>query len=105
LLTSFLGGATDPGTAFLPSSSLVELVHRELQPILGLKGEPVLAHVMAYKCAIPQYNLGHAERIAAIQSMLQNIPGLHLTGNYFRGPSIGSCVEHAQSVAESIRMG
>ncbi len=102
LLTSFLGGATDPATAALSSSSLLELAHSELAPLLGLKSQPAVSYITAYKHAIPQYNVGHTARLAAIQSGVAKIPGLHLTGNYFRGPSIGACVEHAQSVAESI---
>ncbi|MBS1842274.1 MAG: protoporphyrinogen oxidase [Acidobacteria bacterium] len=105
LLTCFLGGATDPTTAHLSGSSLADLVHRELTPILGLKSQPVTARVTVYKQAIPQYNLGHLDRLATIQSELAKIPCLHLIGNYLKGPAIGTCVEHAQSVAESIRIG
>jgi oxygen-dependent protoporphyrinogen oxidase len=104
LLTSFLGGATDPDAASLSDSALVALAHRELIPTLGLKSQPVASHITAYERAIPQYNLGHLDRLAAIQSELAQIPGLHLTGNYLRGPSIGACIEQAQAVAESIRI-
>src|SRR5262249_49528707 len=105
LLTNFLGGATDPDTASLSESSLVELAHRELSPILGLRAQPVASRVTAYKYAIPQYNLGHSQRVAAIQSESSRIFGLRVTGNYLNGPAIGACVEHAQSVADSIRIG
>jgi len=104
LLTCFLGGATDPQTAALPDSALVDLVHRELTPLLGVKTLPLASRITTYKHAIPQYNLGHTHRIATIQSELAKILGLYLTGNYINGPSIGTCVEHAQSVAESIRI-
>lgn len=103
-MTSFLGGATDPDTASLSDSSLVELAHRELAPILGLKAQPVASRVTAYDRAIPQYNLGHTARLAAIAADLAKVPGLHVTGNYLKGPAIGSCVEHAQEVAESIQV-
>jgi len=103
-LTSFLGGATDPETAGLSNSSLVDVAHRELTPILGLRAQPVVSHVTAYKHAIPQYNLGHTQWIATIQSELAKIPGLYVTGNYLKGPAIGACVEHAYEVAESIRV-
>jgi oxygen-dependent protoporphyrinogen oxidase len=104
LVTNFLGGTTDPSAAALPPDTLVELTHRELSPILGLRVKPVHSRVTAYQFAIPQYNLGHQNRLAAIQSQIVQIPGLHLIGNYLRGPAIGACVEHAQAVAESIRM-
>jgi oxygen-dependent protoporphyrinogen oxidase len=102
-LTSFLGGATDPDTVSLSDSSLVDLAHRELTPVLGLKARPTISRVTAYEKAIPQYNLGHTQRLSAIADDLAKIPGFHLTGNYFRGPAIGACIEHAQAVAESIR--
>jgi protoporphyrinogen/coproporphyrinogen III oxidase len=101
-LTTFLGGATDPDTAALPDSSLVDLVHRELKPILGLKSLPAASHVTSYAHAIPQYNLGHLDRLATITTDHGRVPGLHLTGNYVKGPAIGTCIEHAVEVAESI---
>jgi oxygen-dependent protoporphyrinogen oxidase len=104
-LTTFLGGATDPDTASLSGSALTDLVHRELAPILGLKSQPVASHASVYSHAIPQYNLGHVDRLATIQSELAKIPGLYLTGNYLKGPAIGACIEHAQTVAQSIRIG
>jgi oxygen-dependent protoporphyrinogen oxidase len=102
-LTSFLGGATDPDTASLSDSSLVDIAHRELTSVLGLKSRPATSHITAYKRAIPQYNLGHTARLSAIADDLAKIPGLHITGNYLRGPAIGACIEQAQEVAESIR--
>jgi oxygen-dependent protoporphyrinogen oxidase len=104
-LTSFLGGATDPDTVSLADSSLVDLAHRELTPVLGLKARPTISRVTAYENAIPQYNLGHTARIATIRAGLANVPGLYAVGNYLRGPAIGACIEHAQAVAESIRTG
>src|SRR5256885_573819 len=84
-LTSFLGGATDPDTVSLSDSSLVDLAHRELTAMLGLKARPSVSRVAAYEKAIPQYNLGHTQRLSAIADDLAKIPGFHLTGNYFRG--------------------
>ena len=104
-LTSFVGGATDPDTVSLSDSSLVDLADRELTPVLGLKARPFASHVTAYEKAIPQYNLGHTQRLSAIADDLAKIPGLHLIGNYLRGPAIGACIEQAQEVAESIQQG
>jgi oxygen-dependent protoporphyrinogen oxidase len=103
-LTNFLGGATDPDTVSLSDSSLVDLAHRELTPVLGLKSSPTLSRVTAYEKAIPQYNLGHTARLATIHKDISNLPGLYLAGNYLRGPAIGACIEQAQEVADSIRI-
>jgi oxygen-dependent protoporphyrinogen oxidase len=102
LLTSFVGGATDPSAAKLPTEELVSLVHGEISPILSISGEPVFAGVAVWPRALPQYNLGHADRLAGIANLLKRHPGIWLVGNYLRGPAIGSCVEQALAVAEEV---
>jgi oxygen-dependent protoporphyrinogen oxidase len=105
LLTSFVGGTTDPGAAMLKPEELATLVHRETAPLLSIKSEPIFSNVKIWLRALPQYNLGHADRLAAVSRLLQNFPGIWLAGNYLRGPSVGSCVERAVTVAEEVRQG
>jgi oxygen-dependent protoporphyrinogen oxidase len=102
LLTSFVGGATDPGAAKLNPEELANLVHREISTLLAIKTGPVFSNVTVWPRALPQYNLGHADRMAAVAKACSRFPGLWLTGNYFRGPAIGSCVEQSFSVAEEV---
>jgi len=93
LLTSFLGGATNPGVAALSDKDLVDLVHREIAPVLHIHGAPTFSHVQIYPRALPQYNIGHEERLTALERLRRELPGLSFVGNYLRGPAIGSCVE------------
>jgi oxygen-dependent protoporphyrinogen oxidase len=116
LLTSFVGGATDPGAAALSPEELTSLVDNEIAPLTKIgqdtttgRGEPrphkfrgSFSHVMIYPRALPQYNLGHADRLAAIEGHRTKFPNLRLAGNYLRGPSIGACVEQSLSVANEI---
>jgi oxygen-dependent protoporphyrinogen oxidase len=123
LLTSFVGGATDPQIKDLSPEQLAALVHRELAPLLRIgenasagRSEPpayrvtdgrtgsgsCFSHVKIYPRALPQYNLGHTERLAAIEGARSKIPNLWLVGNYLSGPSIGACVEQSQKVAQEI---
>jgi len=103
LLTSFVGGATDPAATKLKSEELAGLVHREISTVLSIRSEPVFSNVTVWPRALPQYNLGHAERLAAVSKLCSRFPGLWLTGNYLRGPAIGPCVEQAFSVAGEVR--
>ena len=103
LLTSFVGGTTDPAAAKLKSEELASLVHREISTILSVKSAPVFSNVTIWPRALPQYNLGHAERIAAVAKLYSRFPGLSLIGNFLRGPAIGACVEQSLSVAEEVR--
>jgi oxygen-dependent protoporphyrinogen oxidase len=102
LLTSFVGGATDLAAAMLPPEELASLVDREVSSVLNVKGDPVFSSVTIWPRALPQYNLGHADRLAAAARACSHFPGLWLTGNYLRGPAIGSCVEQALAIAEEV---
>jgi oxygen-dependent protoporphyrinogen oxidase len=116
LLTSFVGGVTDPGAAALSPEELTSLVDNEVAPVMKIRqdttagrGEPrpykfrgSFSHVTIYPRALPQYNLGHADRLAAIEGHRTKFPNLWLAGNYLRGPSIGACVEQSLGVANEI---
>ena len=103
LLTSFVGGATDPHAAKLSSEELSGLVHREIAPPLAIHSDPTFCNVTIWPRALPQYNLGHGGRLASIHKNLARFPGLFLTGNYLSGPAIGACVEQALRVAEQVK--
>jgi oxygen-dependent protoporphyrinogen oxidase len=103
LLTSFVGGATDRAVAVLEPQELVSLVHRETSPLLSVKSEPIFSNATIWRRALPQYNLGHGDRLAAVAKVCLRFPGLWLAGNYLRGPAIGSCVEQAFAVAQEVR--
>jgi protoporphyrinogen/coproporphyrinogen III oxidase len=102
LLTTFVGGASDPAAANLHRDELSRLVHREIAPLLSIKSDPFFCNVTIWPRALPQYNLGHGERLAAIAKNLLRFPGVFLAGNYLRGPAIGSCVEQALATADAV---
>ena len=102
LVTSFLGGAMDAQAAAWPDNLLVDTAHAELARILRISGRPSVSRVTRHERAIPQYNLGHLQKIARIAESCRARPGIFLTGNYFTGPSLGSCVEHAAQVAADV---
>ncbi len=52
--------------------------------------------------AIPQYELGHLDRVAWIEERTARHPGLYLGGNSFRGVALNDCVEQADRLARQI---
>lgn len=102
LLTSFVGGATDPGAVSLAESELVATVHRELSSVLAISQLPAFSHVQSWQRAIPQYNLGHAQLIAGLAQLQSKFPSIQLIGNYSHGPALGACIEQALAVAQII---
>jgi oxygen-dependent protoporphyrinogen oxidase len=102
LLRSMVGGARTPELALLPDEQLIDRVRSDLQDILGLKAEPDFIRIFRHNRAIPQYLVGHAARLKAIDERLQGHPGLVLTGNAFRGVSLNDCVVNALKTAEAV---
>ena len=102
LVTSFVGGARSPALARLADADLVATAHAELRKVLGISGEPHAVAITRYDRSIPQYNLGHAERVRKIESLLKEAPRLSLIGNYLHGVSTGDCIKEADQIARKI---
>jgi oxygen-dependent protoporphyrinogen oxidase len=92
LLRGFLGGVRDPGVLDLDDAALVEVVGREMGPVLGLQGEPALARVYRWPRGTPQMEVGHLERVRSLEARLANVPGLFLTGAGIRVTGIPDSV-------------
>jgi len=99
LVRVFLGGVDHPELVTEPDAKLIGLSCEALDRALGLKGGPERTWVMRREAAIPQYTLGHRERVAAVMKRLGSFPGLYVAGNAYRGVSVSSIVEDADRVA------
>jgi oxygen-dependent protoporphyrinogen oxidase len=102
LVTVFIGGARNTKAAELADAELVTLVHTDLQKILGISSEPRVVAITRWERAIPQYNIGHVERVRRVEELLRERPGLHLAGNYLHGVSTGDCIKEADRMAKEI---
>jgi oxygen-dependent protoporphyrinogen oxidase len=102
LLTSFIGGVTDPEAITLSPEQLASTAHNEIAPLMGIKERPAFSHVELYERAIPQYNLGHPARIQRLEAALEHRSNLKVIGNYLHGPAIGACVEEAMRAADEL---
>lgn len=104
-LSSYIGGATDSGIANLDAAQIVQEVHRDLSRILLKPGaaQPKVLAVNVWKRAIPQYNLGHFDRLQQIENGLKSLPGLYLCSNYLGGVALGDCVSRGFERAQFVR--
>lgn len=101
-LTNFIGGARNREVVELPDDELLTAVTNDLKDIVGLKGEPLFIRIIRHGMAIPQYNLGHGERLEKIESVLKPFPGIYLLGNYLKGISVADCVMNGVNMASKI---
>ncbi|MGE4530819.1 MAG: protoporphyrinogen oxidase [Acidithiobacillus sp.] len=94
LLTVFIGGSQNhiQGRS---DAALLETVLRELQPLLGICGNPTFIRHQHWPEAIPQYELGHLERIQHIDALTEKYPGLYFRANWRDGVALGDCMEAA----------
>lgn len=102
LFRAMAGGARSPQMAELPDDQLLDRVLSDLRDIMGLNAEPDFVSIYRHDKAIPQYRVGHADKLAAIDRQLEAFPGLVLTGNAFRGVSLNDCVLNASQTAQSL---
>lgn len=101
-LTAFAGGAVHPERASLEEEGLILETLKDLSPLLGLKGSPVLSRVARWRPAIPQYNLGHGDLLRAAGEAETACPGLFVGGNLLQGVSVGNCIQNAFTVAKRV---
>jgi oxygen-dependent protoporphyrinogen oxidase len=81
---------------------LLQAVGKELNQAMGIEAQPVYHQVIRWPRAIPQYFVGHLDRVARIEGRLAEHPGLFVGGNAFRGVSLNDCTERAKILAKDI---
>lgn len=102
LIRIFIGGALAPELANLPVDELKSIAERELVDLMQIKGAPLWSEVARWPASMPQYAVGHLQRVAAMESRVAAIPGLALAGNAYRGVGIPQCIRSGELAAESI---
>ncbi|MEE4330051.1 MAG: protoporphyrinogen oxidase [Wenzhouxiangella sp.] len=102
LITAFIGGRQDPEATEMTDAELVRQVCRDLGDLLGIEGEPAWQRVSRWPRAIPQYELGHNERIKRLDQALDSHPRLSLIGNWRGGIAVGDCLENGRMRARAI---
>jgi protoporphyrinogen/coproporphyrinogen III oxidase len=102
LLRCFFGGARDPGVLHLSDDEVIRLARQELAEILNLRVEPEFFRIYRWPSAMPQYEVGHAAGLRAIQKRLERHPRLFLAGNIYSGIGISDCIRTGQGAAERV---
>lgn len=100
LLRCYLGRDGEEQVLALSDDVVVELVRRELRELMGIDAAPTLARVYRWERAMPQYEVGHLERVAAVEQALARHPGLLVAGASYRGVGIPDCIRQGQAAAE-----
>jgi oxygen-dependent protoporphyrinogen oxidase len=97
LLRVFFGGYRSPETMRLDDNALLEVVTAELRDLLGITAPPAFHRIHRWPAGSPQYDVGHLDRIAAIEATLP--AGITLTGSPYRGVGIPDVIREARTQA------
>jgi protoporphyrinogen/coproporphyrinogen III oxidase len=102
LLRVFIGGATHPEQFELDDAAIAELVKRELGELIGAGGEPLFIRIGRHPRSMPQYILGHLDRVATIRRHLAKYSRLYLAGIAYDGVGIPDCIHAAELTADAL---
>jgi oxygen-dependent protoporphyrinogen oxidase len=101
LMRTFLGGARDPQAIERSDAELIQTSLAALRPLLGITREPLFTRVYRWTRGNAQHEVGHLDRMAAIDRALARHPGVFLTGSGFRGVGIPDCVADGRKTGAS----
>jgi oxygen-dependent protoporphyrinogen oxidase len=99
LLRAFVGGARDPRGLERTDRELVDVAMGALAPLLRITARPELARVYRWERASAQHEVGHLARLASIDRLLADHPGVFVTGSGYRGVGIPDCVADGRATA------
>jgi len=105
LLLNFIGGTLDPALAKLSETEIIAAVHQDLKKTIlrsDTKAEPKAIAVHVWDKAIPQYEIGHLQRLATVEAELQKSQGLYVSANFIGGVALGDCIKRSLQEASKI---
>ncbi|MFM7135943.1 MAG: protoporphyrinogen oxidase, partial [Planctomycetota bacterium] len=102
LVRVFLGGALDPASLALDDGQLIDLAVAEAAVLIGATGHPRFVQVDRWAAAMPQYHVGHADRVTRIEAAIARHPRLALAGAAYHGVGIPQVIASGQAAARKI---
>lgn len=91
-LTVFIGGMRRPELTQLDDNALLQVIHEDLNTLLGVRGEAQFTSINRWYKAIPQYEVGYGKVLNTLTSIETANPGFEFAGNYKTGISLDACI-------------
>jgi oxygen-dependent protoporphyrinogen oxidase len=100
LLRAFFGGASAPLLLDFPDDEIVALARQQLSALLGSLPAPSFTVVRRWPRSLPQYAVGHLERMERLKDRVRALPRFQLIGNAYYGVGLPDLVRQGR---ESVR--
>ncbi|HJN75135.1 MAG TPA: protoporphyrinogen oxidase [Myxococcota bacterium] len=101
-LRTILGGARNPLQATLDPQELAAIARRDNEALLGPLPPPLVTRVYQHPRGIPQYVLGHRDRVRGVRATAAAHPGLFLVGNHLEGIGVKNCIAAGETCAARV---
>ena len=98
----FVGGAMQSELLAKSDDELEQLARGELGELIGTSGDPLFSSVTRWNDAMPQYHVGHMDRIGRVKDRLSQLAGLALAGNAYEGVGVPNCIHSGEQAAQSV---
>jgi oxygen-dependent protoporphyrinogen oxidase len=102
LIRASLGDARRGKYEDFCDEELIAWAHDDLSDLLEIRGAPTLARVYRLPRAMPQLEVGHLQRIKAVERRLSTLPGLFVSASGFKGVGLPDCIKNATAVAAQV---
>ena len=104
LLRGFLGGPRDQEVLTKSDDELIELARTQMVDLIGVRPEarPRYAKIFRWPGGMPQYTLGHLDRVDEIERLQGAVPGLALAGNAYRGVGVPNALESGERAVTKV---
>ena len=103
ILRTSLGRYGEEQTLQVPDDDLVRASLADLAEATGLLATPVDAVVQRWGGGLPQYAVGHLDRVARIRAAVAAVPGLAVCGAAYDGVGIAACIASGHRAAAEVR--
>jgi protoporphyrinogen/coproporphyrinogen III oxidase len=103
ILRCFLGRAGRHPALDLADDDLAAWAHAETERMIRVRAAPLAHHVARWEQGLPQYDVGHLQRVELIEGALGSLPRVVVTGAAYRGTGVTDCVRWASEAARAVR--
>lgn len=103
LIRCYVGRSGDEAVVDLPNEEITKIVLEDLNKTMSITEKPDFSIVTRWKDAMPQYTVGHKQRIEKVkQEVHEELPGVFLAGGSFEGLGIPDCIDQAEKAVDDV---
>lgn len=103
LLRCYVGRPNDQKVVDLTDDEIIAIALKDLNKIMNIRKKPLFSVVTRWKNAMPQYTVGHKERLAHVrEQMVEQLPGVWLAGSSYEGVGVPDCIHQGEKAVQNI---